>query len=234
MVAGDFNARATEWGMPHIDSRGKRIMEMAARKGLAVLNKGTTPTFRRAGQRGTIPDVSLASEEIVGSIDYWRVMEDYTTSDHQYITFRIKKKQCRQATTNVGKFPRYNIGKIDTEKLISVINNGHEALRPTMNSSKDEKSEARVEDTMSLIDQACQASMPRKRPHTRRAATYWWNAEIAEIRKKCLRLRRRAQRKKKRGPAEAVKSAAEYLQAKKALNKAIKRSKNSKDRKSVV
>ena len=78
--------------MPHIDSRGKRIMEMAARQGLAVLNKGITPTFRRAGQKGTIPDISLASAEIVGCIDNWRVIEDYTASDYQYITFQVKNK----------------------------------------------------------------------------------------------------------------------------------------------
>ena len=44
VVAGDFNAKETEWGMQHIDSREKRSMAMAARQGLAVLNKGTTPT----------------------------------------------------------------------------------------------------------------------------------------------------------------------------------------------
>ena len=55
--------------MSHIDSRGKRIMEIAARQGLAVLNRKITPMFRRVGHRGTIPDISLASEEIVGSIE---------------------------------------------------------------------------------------------------------------------------------------------------------------------
>ena len=105
VVAGDLNARAMEWGMPHIDSRGKRIMEMVARQGLAVLNKGTTPTFRRAGQRGTIPDISLASEEIVGRIDNWNVIEDYTASDHQYITFQVKSEQRRRSPSNADKPP---------------------------------------------------------------------------------------------------------------------------------
>ena len=50
-----------------------------------------------------------------------------------------------------------------------------------------------------------------------------WNAEIAEMRKKWLR--RRAHRTKKCKAAEAVKRAAEYLQAKKGLNKAIKQNK---------
>ena len=49
LVGGDFNARALEWGMPHTDSRGKRILEMAARTGLVILNTGSTPTFRRPG-----------------------------------------------------------------------------------------------------------------------------------------------------------------------------------------
>ena len=116
---------------------------------------------------------------------------------------------------------------MDTEKLTSVIRNGQKALSIDGNPT-NEKAEARADNTMRLIEQACQASMPRKRPYTRREATYWWNAEIAEIRKKCLWLRCRAQRKKKRKPAEAAERAAEYLQAKKVLNKAIKESKNCK------
>ena len=46
LVAGDLNAKATEWGMPSTDSRGKRILELAARSRLMMMNEGCTPTFR--------------------------------------------------------------------------------------------------------------------------------------------------------------------------------------------
>ncbi|XP_033222576.1 uncharacterized protein LOC117176444 [Belonocnema kinseyi] len=66
VIPGDFNAEAVKWGMPKSNPRGKRIMEMAARRGLIVLNTGAS-TFRRTGQRETTPDVSFASENMAGN-----------------------------------------------------------------------------------------------------------------------------------------------------------------------
>lgn len=40
VLAGDFNARALEWGMPHQDTRGRHILEMVSRLDLCVLNEG--------------------------------------------------------------------------------------------------------------------------------------------------------------------------------------------------
>lgn len=41
VTAGDFNATAREWGMPHTDSRGD-LLEKAVGIGLSVLNEGST------------------------------------------------------------------------------------------------------------------------------------------------------------------------------------------------
>ena len=71
IMTGDFNAKAAEWGMPKTDSRGKRILEMAARRGLLVMNRGRTPTFRRAGNTGTIPDITFASEGVASLMENW-------------------------------------------------------------------------------------------------------------------------------------------------------------------
>ncbi|XP_054258219.1 uncharacterized protein LOC128983085 [Macrosteles quadrilineatus] len=51
VVAGDFNARAVEWGMISTNSRGKYMLDFAARAGLVVLNEGDTPTLRHPGMR---------------------------------------------------------------------------------------------------------------------------------------------------------------------------------------
>lgn len=109
LVAGDLNARAVEWGMPKPDSRGKRILEMAARTGLMVMNKGNRPTFRRPGQNGTIPDITLASESLASMIERWEVLEDYTGSDHQYITYSVGSN--REARVYICKNIRNGIPK---------------------------------------------------------------------------------------------------------------------------
>ena len=41
-----------------------------------------TPTFRRTGQKGSIPDITLASESLASLIQSWHVIEVYNGSDH--------------------------------------------------------------------------------------------------------------------------------------------------------
>ncbi|KAJ8980479.1 hypothetical protein NQ317_013232 [Molorchus minor] len=62
VVAGDFNAKALEWGSATTDPRGRYVLEMAARLGLAVANVGNTSTFRRLGNAQTIPDITLVTD----------------------------------------------------------------------------------------------------------------------------------------------------------------------------
>lgn len=59
VVAGDFNAKTSESGMPISDSR---VLEVAARLDPIVINTGSTSNFRRPGCSETKPDKSLASE----------------------------------------------------------------------------------------------------------------------------------------------------------------------------
>ncbi|XP_033228825.1 uncharacterized protein LOC117180435 [Belonocnema kinseyi] len=131
VIAGDFNAKALEWalewGMAYMDPRGKKVMEMAARRGLVVLNTGQT-TFRRPGQRETIPDISLVTENLVRRAQAWRVMDDYTGSDHLYINFRIQmslEKERHKATKQEHK---WNAAKMDKEKLTSTLIRGQDAV----------------------------------------------------------------------------------------------------------
>ena len=66
--------------------RGQKILDMASRLGLEILNDGTT-IFRRDSQRETVPDILFASEDIAGAINDWEVLDEPNLSDHLYITF---------------------------------------------------------------------------------------------------------------------------------------------------
>ena len=227
VVAGDFNAKAPEWGMQRPDSRGKRILEMTARLDLVVINIGNTSTFRRPGYSETIPDVTFASTDVAARIADWTVIEDYTGSDHQYITFEVLRDRTPTHRPDICRLPRWNYEKMDKSRFtaelrrgIDSINNQHQHLEG------QEAAETRVHETMLLIQRACNASMPRKRSPRNRQPVYWWTQEIAELRSNCLRLRRRAQRA--RGRPEATLRSAEHLAAKKTLRAAIKESKKEK------
>ena len=93
IVAGDFNAKAVEWGMPYTDSKGAAALKMVSKQRLLVLNVGNTSTFRRAGYNETIIDVYFASEGLTTRVNNWHVMEDFTASDHQYISFEIQHER---------------------------------------------------------------------------------------------------------------------------------------------
>ncbi|XP_054280004.1 uncharacterized protein LOC128998059 [Macrosteles quadrilineatus] len=216
VVAGDFNARAVEWGMTSTNSRGKYILDFAARAGLVVLNEGDTPTFRRPGMRGTIPDISFSSESLLAGISNWRVIEDLTASDHQYIVFDILDEHHNQAPVSRSGPRRWNTDKLDVEKFTDVISRG--AL---VNSAAPVDAEALVTSTMELIVSACDQAMPRRGRRRDKQAVYWWTLEISNLRKTCLKARRAAMR------ARRFPDSAAYRAAKKALRRAIIRSKQS-------
>ena len=83
--------------------------------------------------------------------------------------------------------------------------------------------EARAQRLSHTITAACDASMSTKSNHSRRHPVYWWNKDIAVLRKECLRARRLHQRAV-RGPLYAELTTS-YEQKKKELKIAIKTAK---------
>ncbi|KAG8310796.1 hypothetical protein J6590_056633 [Homalodisca vitripennis] len=73
---------------------------IAAKAGLVALNESDTPTFRQPGQRCTDPDVKFASP--LTRISRWRVVEEYTGVDQQYIVFGVYNAQRRVPTSGEG------------------------------------------------------------------------------------------------------------------------------------
>ncbi|KAJ8977407.1 hypothetical protein NQ317_003188 [Molorchus minor] len=222
VVAGDFNAKALEWGSVTTDPRGRYVLEMAARLGLAVANVGNTSTFRRLGNAQTIPDITLVTDGLAGDITGWRVIEDYTGSDHQYITFSVGR-EVQQPVRDRGQTVGWNANKMKEQDLSRVIGEGKEAVLRAHTSA------AIVDGTMQLIQRACDQSMPRKRPpHGRKKAVYWWTEEIADLRRQCLRLRRVATRARRRNEEMAAEAHEEFRLARRNLKQTIYRSKKAK------
>lgn len=217
IVAGDFNARAAEWGMPETNSRGTRIMEMAARTGLTVANVGNVPTFRRPGCEGTIPDVTLVTETIAHKITNWKVLEIYTGSDHQYISYYLETGDIENTAGNRST-RRWNAQKLDTTALIAEIDRRQDEVNMAGDASTI------AEQVMNIIRHGCNKSMPNMRyPKGNKKAVYWWNEEITDLRRTCLRCRRKMTRARRRGMAEA--ETQEYKEAKKKIKRAISKSK---------
>ena len=168
ILGGDFKSRALEWRSEETDPRGQKILDIAPRLGLEILNDGTT-IFRRDGQRETVPDISLASEDIAGSINDWEVLDEFNLSDHEYIMFSTGHSQQR---LKQQRLPRWNLAKLNKKKFELTIQQGVRALAelPTENV---EDAEQLVEATMELIVHTCTTSMPRKMDKKGRSPAYW-------------------------------------------------------------
>uniref|UniRef100_T1HKX8 Endonuclease/exonuclease/phosphatase domain-containing protein n=1 Tax=Rhodnius prolixus TaxID=13249 RepID=T1HKX8_RHOPR len=166
---------------------------MVARTGLVVLNVGSTSTFRRPGHTETIPDISLASERLARRIENWTVIEDFTGSDHQYITFQISERIGVKRPKQQETFPRWNFDKMKVDLFSEVLSCGEAQIKSVCSEGKV-GAEAMVASTMGLITKACRQSMPRKSSWHGRPPVYWWSPHIANLRKECVKRRRRAQR----------------------------------------
>lgn len=223
IVAGDLNSRAVEWGMQTTNSRGRKIVQMAARTGLTFANTGGVSTFRRPGCEGTIPDITLVSEEIARKVKNWQVLEIYTASDHQYISYSLESSrpvpetQIRKNTST----RKWNANKLNTRVLLNEID------RLSENAETEGDTISIVTKIMKIIIRGCNKAMPKiKRPNIEKTAVHWWNDEIDELRRNCIRRRRIFTRARRRGAAEVEHS--EYRETKKQLQKAIFNSKKDK------
>lgn len=220
VIAGDFNSKATEWGSDMTNSRGRYILDMAARLGLAIANTGDTPTFRRPGCVSTTPDITLISEGIYNRLSGWKVLEDFTGSDHDYIVFSLDEFQRNSGVRNSTGTRRWNLATLVPEILLDHIGR---SMVPN-----DYLSDARtlVRNTMKSIREACEASMKRIASKPHRQAAYWWTDEIARLRKTCVKYRRKYTRARKNG--DAIAEADALKNAKKNLKKIIARNKKLK------
>lgn len=219
IVAGDFNARAVEWGESTTNTRGRCILDMAARLGLVVVNTGDAPTFRRPGCEHTTPDITLVTEGLARAIGQWRVLEDYTGSDHQYISFRVEGETDLVPTRRGSGTRRWNVAKLDPGTFLADFDGSVRAR--TGNDAN-----SLVGALMQRIIRACNASMPRVGQHPRKKPVYWWTPEIAELRRACLHNRRRYTRARRRGDASL--EAEEFRRSRAALKRAIVASKKAK------
>lgn len=220
VIAGDFNSMALEWGSKTTNSRGRRILDMAARLGLLVSNIGNTPTFRRPGCSGTIPDITLTSECIFGKLLNWKVIEDYNASDHNYITYTVEDNRPKNGQRNNTSTRIWNLNKFDQQAFIQNLNIRLYQL--------EEQPDARslVNETMTAIKYACDASMKRTGTRNNKPSVYWWTEAIANLRKKCLRCRREYTRARR--TREAVHEQEALKAAKKELKREIENSKKKK------
>ncbi|CAK9820187.1 Putative 115 kDa protein in type-1 retrotransposable element R1DM [Anthophora quadrimaculata] len=218
ILAGDLNAKHVIWtkklGRQGNNKRGEIIAETLNTLNLTCCNKGMKATCKKPMGESVV-DITIATDGIVQKIKDWKVLDDETLSDHEYINYRIddtnEKVTRREATMEV----HWNIEKMNKNKLRKEF----EKMSLNCNGmTLDEE----VEHVEKEIRKICNAAMTQKKIKVKKNA-YWWNESIATIRRKCVRLKRILMRNNKRSDirdhTESTKDL--YMKSRKELKMAI-------------
>lgn len=172
VVAKDFNARAIQKGMTQRNEQGRLLLEMATRLDLVVVNTGNTTTYRRPGFRNSIPDVTLITDRVLSRVERWRMVEDYTASNHQYIVFDVVG-QTRTPRTKFLHLPRWNTNKLNEHKILEELT----AMQtPSINILSEligrKRAKRLTDETARLIERLCKNSMPERQYRQDRQPQY--------------------------------------------------------------
>ena len=188
VLAGDFNAKAKEWGSVFPDAKGDALREMTGKGGLLLANNAAEHTHRRTG-RVSFLDLTWFSEGTAGRVEEWRVLDAETMSNHRYLAFEIRTGATPQEVRVVGRNAwTWNPRKLDLGTAKSYIQEG--IRRGTLAETPDQ--------LVNLLQGACvvaaRGSPPGRLPT--RKSKYWWTAETAEKRRTCVRLHRICNRRR--------------------------------------
>lgn len=211
VIAGDFNAWAVEWGSAYTNQRGESLLDAFATLEVVLLNCGQIDTFSRNGRSSKI-DLTFISDTLATTSN-WTVSDVYTHSDHRAIIFDIQERAAVNPITAAPPNPLWRDSTFDEETFVLAMSD----IRVTGSANN------MAVELMRCITEACSASMSRKSHLPGRKHVYWWNAEIAELRRKCNRARRIFQRARGRNDFIELRERYKVLRAN--LNWAIDRSK---------
>lgn len=218
LLAGDLNGKSPLWGGNEWNNRGKMIIEY-------VINLGLTPIYTHGGitctrGNGSKVDILITSTNLVYKVISSKVLTEYTASDHLYLQHVISINEAMHPEKEkMIKVNKAINAKIFVKKILSIYGD-----------DKDEKgrtyeSEEEIRNFIMKLKEIGDRSR-RKVKLLGKEPVYWWNNEIATLRKEANKARRIYTRSKKSKIVKLINRAEqEYKHAKRMLNKNITKAK---------
>ena len=202
LIGTDSNAHHTIWGDKSIDRRGEMVLDFIIENDLEILNRGYTPTFLRQNS-GTVIDLTLATKDVVNSIENWRVSNVESLSDHRHIRYELVGKDVEIETIRV---PENTDWSIYPDELKDNLLNARRSIYDITDL------EDYAENVRSAIIEAYHIACPEKRKIAAKS-TPWWNKKLEEMRHNSKKLFRKARKHRNDKPnlwEEYKKSLHEY------------------------
>ncbi|XP_076302014.1 uncharacterized protein LOC143220195 [Lasioglossum baleicum] len=191
IIAGDFNAKSPAWGSSTLDEHGGIIMELCnSCDVIPTLSEGTF-TFERNGHK-TLIDFMLCGKSVSENISNSRILEEYTASDHRYLMHEFLLNE--QNKNNIQK----NKKKPNIKAFTRLYTQLTKIADPfTISTTED------IDAYILLLEEIFEDTSYY--PKTmKRKEIWWWNKDIAALRKEAIASRRALQRVRSRGKAREI------------------------------
>uniref|UniRef100_A0ABD2WHL1 Endonuclease/exonuclease/phosphatase domain-containing protein n=1 Tax=Trichogramma kaykai TaxID=54128 RepID=A0ABD2WHL1_9HYME len=171
LVAGDFNAWATEWGSSKTKPRSRALLNALATLDVLLLNTGSKPTF--VGDQGeSVIDLTFAGVSLYNRVGSWQVSDIYTSIDHKVFVYEILLEENQGVGCAPAGNRRWSAQTFDVDSFAEIVS----VLEIWSGSTED-----MVHELVSTI--ACDASLSGGCYRWRREPVYWWNDDIVECRR---------------------------------------------------
>lgn len=195
IIGIDSNSHHTSWESNHNDQRGEELVQFCILNGLALVNRGDTPTFKaRSGinSTGTHIDVTLSTQKIYDLINDWHVETDYNGSDHNSITFSIESPDSDPLMTRNKRKTNWKL-YLQKLKALSIFDN----LSYQLNASELNSASYKF---MDILISAFEESSKITPTHPIRKDD-WYTEDLKKMRKNVDKLHRAS---KKGNPASII------------------------------
>lgn len=223
IICGDFNCKSSAWGSSTTNRKGQILAEWMAEQNVILVNVGSVPTCVRP-QGTSIVDLTWATQDLIGRIRDWHVLQGENMSDHNYIQFCLEESMPSLLSPPLGRrrgstIPRWNAKRFDAEMFAAALEWSCE------NDTADDQTANGLREWLDrVVRDAHDMAAPRAQKRGPRRQVYWWSDRIAELRKAANQARRKATRANSRGRlAEAARLKEEYKARKKELKAGIRR-----------
>ncbi len=173
IVGGDCNSHHTVWGSTDTNQRGEDLLDFLCRTGLTWSNIGRRPTFQTR-TREEVLDLTMVNDTAQRSVLEWKVDEEMSMSDHNYISFKIGE-------TRTQKIKIRNIRNTDWARYKQVLSEKLQNKPTCSDTSTIDEIETVVGATELAIREAYHASCPERYIQTKPHMT-WWNRKLTELR----------------------------------------------------
>src|SRR5210317_941206 len=185
IIGGDVNAHSPMWGCPEANSIVNDFEEFINEEDLVVLNQGSTPTFSSPVGESII-DITITNQKAFNlmQIKEWQVEKEGSSSDHRYITYKIK---VRDRETRLVR----NLKKVDWLDFTSRIIEAWKVEPPPVIQTDGSNLEACAEALEDSINKTLDLICPKKAVKMGKSPK-WWNKDLERLRKCVLYLKNRA------------------------------------------